>query len=88
MSKFRIAWLDSGSEPKNPPNPDYPNGIDIDMSSGSFVVCKTDLPYPAKRCGFFSIECLICGSKVLVTTAGRTDDPRSVTVKCLRTRLQ
>jgi hypothetical protein len=88
MNKFRVTWLDKGYEPRKPPNPDYPNGMDVDMSSGSSVTCSTDLPYPAKRCGLFSIECLICGMKVLLTTAGRIDDPRSVTVKCLGRTLQ
>jgi hypothetical protein len=80
---FKINWIDSGREPKCAPNPAYPNGIDLDGAKelgGS--TCKTDLPYPAKRCGYYYVECNICGYSLVITTAGRPDDPRSVLVPC------
>lgn len=77
-----VTWVDRNEEPKCPPNPAYPLGIDIDLSDGAKPSCKTDLPYPAKRCGVYVVECKECGQRVAVTTAGRTDDPRSVTVAC------
>ena len=82
MSALIVTWLDGETEPKCAPNPDYPNGIDVDGSNGAKETRKTALPYPAKRCGVYMIRCPICGIKVIVTTAGRPDDPRSVTMPC------
>jgi len=81
-SHFEIWWIDQEREPKCAPNPDYPKGIDIDLSLGRTPKCKVDLPYPAKRCGFFSIDCKRCGASTMLTTAGRPDDPRSITLAC------
>ena len=82
MSALLVEWLDGGREPQCAPNPKYPNGLDADASAGAKETCKIALPYPAKRCGLYVVRCPICGIKVAVTTAGRADDPRSVTVAC------
>ena len=80
---FKIEWIDRGREPQCPPNPAYPNGIDLDTAkSFGKPTCHTDLPYPAKRCGLYYVECNICGTNALITTAGRPDDPRSVNLLC------
>jgi hypothetical protein len=75
-----IRFLDRGREPQCPPNPKYPNGIDIDMLERP--ACLVKLPYPAKRCGVWIIECSKCGRRDAVTTAGRRDDPRSYMMPC------
>jgi hypothetical protein len=80
--KFRIEWYDSGREPQHPANPAYPSGVDMDISQGAENTCTAALPYPAKRCGFYAVECMICGYTVGVSTAGRRDDPRSLTIAC------
>ena len=77
-----VEWRDGGREPKCPPNPKYPLGIDLDASGGAAQTCKTALPYPAKRCGAYIVRCRVCGSSAAVTTAGRIDDPRSVKLAC------
>lgn len=79
-----VEWVDHGREPQCPPNPQYPNGIDADVSKGAVKTCHTDLPYPAKRCGHYVVRCGACGMSVALTTAGRPDDPRSVTIACKR----
>lgn len=79
---FKIDWIDRGREPQCAPNPAFPNGIDADLSKGAEKTCTADLPYPAKRCGVYRVECLICGHAVGITTAGRPDDPRSVKMAC------
>lgn len=79
---MKIEWVDRGREPQCAPNPDYPNGKDIDMSEADGPTCYAELPYPAKRCGVYIIECERCGLRVGVTTAGRPDDPRSVKIAC------
>lgn len=81
-ARFKVAWIDRGFEPRLKPNPAYPTGIDLDLSDGSEPRCRSELPYPAKRVGFYQIECERCGKTALVTTAGRADDPRSVTLAC------
>lgn len=81
-SNLIVEWIDAGREPQCPPNPAYPKGIDVDASDGAVQACRTDLPYPAKRCGTYIVRCLLCGRSVGVTTAGRPDDPRSIKVAC------
>jgi hypothetical protein len=80
--QFQIEWNDSGREPQCPPNPDYPNGIDLDASQGEETTCTVELPYPAQRCGFYLITCTLCGFTMIATTAGRIDDPKSVKLPC------
>lgn len=82
-SNLEVTWIDHGREPKCEPNPDFPEGQDIDISFGR-PSCSVDLPYPAERCGVFIVKCDVCGLSLGLTTAGRPDDPRTVTVPCLR----
>ncbi len=85
--KFKIRWIDRGREPQCAPNPLYPNGIDAacttPSTSPSLGQCRVDLPYPAKRCGLYLVKCETCGFTAAITTAGRSDDPRSVKLPCL-----
>jgi hypothetical protein len=78
---LEIRWIDDRREPQCPADPEYPDGIDIDVSQGkpSF---RTVLPYPAKRCGVYVVTCTRCGATAVITTAGRADDPRSVRISC------
>jgi hypothetical protein len=84
--QFSIEWVDHFQEPKCKPNPDYPNGIDLDMTlsmvNSAGISCTVNLPYPAKRCGHYMIGCKLCHLAIGVTTAGRPDDPRSVKMPC------
>jgi hypothetical protein len=82
MNQWTIQWHDSGRAPQCAPDPAFPQGIDLDLSGGAVARCKTALPYPARRCGIYTLRCRRCGISVGVTTAGRVDDPRSVTVAC------
>lgn len=77
-----VEWIDSGREPQCAADPDFPDGKNIDASMGAGRSCSRDLPYPAKRCGYFIVRCTICGMSVAVTTAGRPDDPRSIKLAC------
>jgi hypothetical protein len=77
-----IKWIDSGRWPQVTPDPNYPHGIDLDGSNGADKSCDVKLPYPAKRIGVYTVECKMCGICVLVTTAGRPDDPRSIKMAC------
>jgi hypothetical protein len=78
---LKITFLDSGREPRCPPNPAYPDGMEVDLSFGG-LWCLATLPYPAPRCGAMLVECDICEIKIIVTVAGRPDDPRTVKVGC------
>lgn len=81
--KFTIQWLDLKREPQHPPNPQFPNGLHITLHAAPGIPkCKVELPYPAKRCGVYTVRCNWCGFKLGITTAGRTDDPRSVEIMC------
>jgi hypothetical protein len=77
-----VKFIDLGREPKEKPNPNYPAGIDIDLSDGASWCCNAPLPYPAPRVGYLFVNCDICGANALITTAGRVDDPRSVKLAC------
>ena len=85
MVVINIEWIDAGREPQEKPDPEFPHGVDLDFTEGA-QSCMTELPYPAPRCGYFHVTCDICGMEVLVTTAGRPDDPRSVKLPCKLTR--
>jgi hypothetical protein len=80
--QFLIEWVDSFREPKCAPNPQYPNGIKLDVSGGKLPTCSVSLPYPAKRIGHYVVRCQLCGFCAACTTAGRPDDPCSITIPC------
>jgi hypothetical protein len=79
---MKVTWIDHGRDPKHPPDPDYLNGMDLDVSGGAVKTCLTALPYPAARCGMYVLHCETCGMRTVVTTAGRVDDPRSIKIAC------
>ncbi len=81
-SNLKAKWVDAGREPQCPPDPDFPNGMEIDGSGGAKVFCEVVLPYPAPRCGYYLLTCDVCDFQGIVTTAGRPDDPRSVKIAC------
>ena len=80
--QFMVSWHDAGLEPRVAPNPNYPNGIDLDCSDGAERTCTVTLPCPARRIGYYVVRCRRCGYSVAVTTAGRPDDPRSIKMPC------
>jgi hypothetical protein len=81
---WEISWLDRGRDPTCAPDPNYPNGKDVDVVvCPDKPICEGELqPYPAPRCGLIMIKCNRCGSVTGVTTAGRPDDPRSLRMNC------
>jgi hypothetical protein len=79
----KITWIDSGREPQCDADPRYPDGKDIPLLSRSQESCRVELPYPAKRCGVYIVDCETCGLRYAITTAGRPDDPRSVMMACV-----
>ena len=81
-SAFDITWVDFGREPQCEPDPAFPEGVDVVVSSKAANHCKSDLPYPAARCGAYSVVCEVCGFSAVITTAGRADDPRSIALPC------
>ena len=81
QKQFDITWIDHEREPRVAPNPNFPNGRDIDASNGQ-PSCEVSLPYPARRCGMYIVHCKQCNELSAVTTAGRPDDPRSVKFAC------
>lgn len=80
--QFLIDWIDCNREPKCAPNPKYPDGIDLNVAIGGKPTCTVQLPYPARRCGIYDVVCNLCHMNVACTTAGRADDPRSITMSC------
>ncbi len=80
---LKAEWIDGKREPRCPPDPAFPDGIDLDVSHGAVASCHTLLDYPAPRCGYFVVTCETCNQRVVVTTAGRPDDPRSIKLGCL-----
>lgn len=79
---LKVYWLSHNRKAKQPPNPDYPEGCDIDLSEGAPLTCSVDLPYPAPGCGVWTAICSACGLRMGVTAAGRPDDPRRLTLAC------
>lgn len=79
---MKVEWIDRGREPMSASDPRFPNGQDNDISRGAERSCYQELPYPAKRCGLYIVECERCGYRAAITTAGRPDDPRSIRIPC------
>lgn len=79
---IQVTWIDGGRRAQYPPDPTYPNGIDVDCSGGAELTCRQALPYPAKGCGQHLVTCEMCGRRIIITAAGQADDPRSVTMAC------
>jgi len=78
-----VRFNDSDRTATQPANPEYPNGMDIVLAETVIQkICSRNLPYPAPRCGTYSVVCRECGFTALVTVAGRADDPRSITMAC------
>jgi hypothetical protein len=80
--QFEITFIDSGRKAQCPPDPEFPDGIAVDLSGGKTPACCVALPYPAKGIGGWSVTCKRCSVRVALTTAGRPDDPRSVLLPC------
>jgi hypothetical protein len=78
-----VTFIDAGREPKEKPDPDFPNGRELDLRTNVLQKhCCRGVPYPAPRCGQYLITCNVCRLRVVVTVAGRPDDPRSITLPC------
>lgn len=77
-----VHFNDSGREPTQKPNPAYPDGMDVRLAEPGAKSCTRNLPYPAPRCGTYSIICRTCAFSAIVTVAGRRDDPRTITLPC------
>jgi hypothetical protein len=82
MSDIQVEFLSHNRKAKVAPNPDYPDGIDVDLTNGKKVACLANLPYPAECCGILFVYCKKCGANAAITTAGRLDDPRRVKLAC------
>ena len=86
--RFSVVWQDFEREPKCDPNPDFPDGKDVVLPMSPIAKsCKVVLDCPAPRCGAYQVQCRECGIFVTITTAGRPDDPRSVTMPCRSARM-
>lgn len=81
-SHLSVEWVDGEREPQCQPNPEFPNGMDVDASNGAERTCTARLPYPAKRCGIYIVRCSFCRVRAAITTAGRADDPKSLKIAC------
>lgn len=81
-SNIKVAWVGNGRKAQCSPNPEYPEGVEVDISAGAKASCRVDLPYPAPECGVWTIKCEDCGLFTAVTAAGRPDDPISLRVPC------
>lgn len=80
--KLTIEWVDAGCEAQCPPDPRYPEGIDLVERPDALRQCMTTLPYPAPQVGVWVVRCERCRRSVHITAAGRADDPRSISVAC------
>lgn len=81
----KIEFAKSGrGKARCPSDPAYPNGIALPKPPEVERCCFTELPYPAPECGCWMIRCEDCDASMLVTAAGRADDPVSCFMPCNR----
>jgi hypothetical protein len=78
----KVEYISRGREPQVQFNRGFPWGKHIpNMEDGAS--CHVELePWPTPECGLLYVECEVCGSNAMLTTAGRVDDPRSVDLPC------
>lgn len=78
-----VTFIDAGRTATDKPDPKYPDGMDLNLAPHALAkVCCRNLPRPAPRCGQYAIICRTCGLRVVITVAGRSDDPRTITLPC------
>jgi len=78
-----IEFVPSGrGKAQCPPDPAYPEGIEIDLAGHAAAWCWVHLPYPAPECGHFVVRCKLCRFSAAVTAAGRPDDPKTLRIPC------
>jgi hypothetical protein len=83
QNRFIVEWFDLQVQATEPANPEFPDGIKIDVSLGAMLTCNIGLKYPAPGVGRYHIACRECGRTAAITTAGRADDPKSVRFPCM-----
>lgn len=81
-SQIEVTWRGYGRKATQPANPAFPQGIAVEAPRGALVTCLAKLRYPAPECGVWVLHCPVCDFRMIVTAAGRTDDPVSVKVPC------
>jgi hypothetical protein len=79
---IEVKFNDSGREPTQKPNPKYPDGMAVSCAKPGQKSCTNNLPYPAPRCGTYSVICMTCRFTCIITVAGRLDDPCTITLPC------
>lgn len=80
---IEVEFIDAGRKATEKPNPKYPDGITIDLAQSRLIKsCTRNLPYPAPQCGMYRVTCLTCKLSIVLTVAGRADDPRIITMPC------
>lgn len=79
---FVVKATNRRGPPKCPPNPAYPNGVEVNLASPGERFCLATLPYPAPERLVWHVTCRACGFRVGVTAAGRPDDPTGVRIPC------
>lgn len=78
-----VKFNDSGRTATQPSDLKFPNGRLVSVSPSPILkTCTRNLPYPAPRCGTYSIVCRVCHFTALVTVSGRADDPKIITLPC------
>lgn len=83
MSRIQVKFIPSGrGKAQCPPDPTYPHGVAVSAPPGCMVSCKVMLPYPAPECGVWHVVCNACDFSIMITAAGRPDDPVSVCLPC------
>lgn len=76
-----LEWVSHGRKARCQPNPDYPGGVEVNLA-GDGIGCEKVIPYPAPECGVWVVRCERCGASTAITAAGRSDDPKQITLAC------
>lgn len=87
VADWDIEWMPraGGGKPQVAPDPRWPNGKELKAYHEELPSCCGELPYvlwPERGLGILLIKCRRCGLNTSVTTAGRPDDPISLTQNC------
>lgn len=84
IPKFEIEYLPSKAEGIREIKPEYPNGVDVDLSAGAQDICVATLIYPAPQSGLCNVTCQNCGYQIALSVHAMADDAKSIKVPCFR----
>jgi hypothetical protein len=87
LEKHEVVFISAKrGKAKCQPDPNFPNGMIAEARIPGLAHCYVKIPYPSPEIGWVHIRCKECDVTMLLTVAGRADDPVAAAVTCDKDR--